>query len=215
VTGEKTRIPLDEARVLADEVVDLLETATERIAVAGSIRRGRPDVGDVEIVAIPAVTLVVEQTDMFTSRLVPVDWLDQKCRILRDEGVFADRLDKNGHASFGAKYKRLTYKGVPLDLFATQPDQWGVILLLRTGPAEFNQQLVLKRSQGGWLTRGFFFRDGRLWKLPPPYDASLVDQAVAVPTHEEQDVFRALGYRYLRPEERGSERPPIETEATP
>jgi DNA polymerase/3'-5' exonuclease PolX len=205
--SEKQRIPLDEARALADEVIDVLEVTVDRIAVAGSIRRGRPDVGDVEIVCIPRYVEGVRQVDMFTQTTERVDLVTARCRDLLDAGVMAHRLDKNGRPSFGEKYKRLTFKGFPLDLFSTQADQWGVILLLRTGPAEFNQQLVLKASQGGWLTRGYFFRDGRLWRLPPPYDASLVEYAVAIPTHEEADVFRALGYQFVFPEKRGDQRP--------
>ena len=45
-TDDKPRITLAEADVLAAEVLELLRPATERIAVAGSIRRRRPDVGD-------------------------------------------------------------------------------------------------------------------------------------------------------------------------
>lgn len=207
----RARIPLDEARALADEVVDLLEVVTERIAIGGSIRRQRADVGDLEIVAIPRYEEGVEQVDMFTQAATRLNLLDARCRDFLDRGTFQPRFDKNGRAAFGEKYKRLAYKGFPLDLFSCTEANWGVILLLRTGPAEWNQRLVLKASHGGWLTRGYFFRDGQLWKLPPPYDASLVDDATPVPTREEADVFRALGYRYVPAEQRGEERPPVAT----
>lgn len=201
------RIPLAEARALADEVVELLDAWTVRIAIAGSVRRGRGDVGDVELVCEPIVEVRVEARDLFSTTRVEEDLLHARCQQLLESGLFAHRPDKNGHPSFGRKAKRLLYRGVALDVFSAGERNWGVILLLRTGPQEFNTRLVLKESQGGWLPRGLFFRDGHLWRLPPPYDASLVDQAVVVPTPEEADVFRALGYAYVPPERRGEQRP--------
>lgn len=52
-TPTDQRVPLVEARALADDLVGLLEPFAERIEVAGSVRRERPDVGDLELVAIP------------------------------------------------------------------------------------------------------------------------------------------------------------------
>jgi DNA polymerase/3'-5' exonuclease PolX len=205
--GDKTRIPLAGAEALAAEVVDLLAPWCVRIAVAGSIRRRRPTIGDIEIVCLPTVEVRVEQVDMFTTREVAVDLLHERCAALRTSGVFADRPDKNGHPAFGAKFKRLLFRGFALDVFSARPDNWGYTLLLRTGPAEWNKQLVLKQSQGGWLPRGYFFRDGQLWELPAPYDASLAYRATAVPTPEEADVFAALGYAFVPPEQRSDRQP--------
>jgi DNA polymerase/3'-5' exonuclease PolX len=201
------RIPLLQGRALADEVVELLADSCDRLAIAGSIRRGRADVGDVELVCMPHLEERFRQVDMFTSVAEPVDLLHARCAELLEAGTFAHRPDRNGHTAFGRKFKRLLYRGVALDVFSTTPSNWGVILLLRTGPAEFNQQLVLRASQGGWLTRGYFFRDGQLWRLPPPHGAELSHLAVVVPTPEEADVFRALGYAFMPPEQRGKRRP--------
>lgn len=209
MTETRSRIPLEHAAELARDVLSLLSLDCERIAVAGSIRRQRPDVGDIEVVCIPRYETVTLTVDMFSTRESEVDLLSRRCVELLGAAVLENRLDKNGRAAFGSKYKRLSYQGFPLDVFSASPDTWGCVYLLRTGPAEFNQNLVLKRSQGGWLTRGYFFKDGRLWKLPPPYDASLAEYATPVPTPEEEDVFRALGYAYVPPEERSGERPPV------
>lgn len=202
---EKSRIPLSEARSLASEAFPLLVDVCDRLAVAGSIRRGRPTVGDVELVAIARTEQ--RPVDLF-GRLETADLLDERCRELLADGTFALRLDKNGHHANGRKYKRLLFRGFPLDLFVTDRACWGVVFLLRTGPSEFNQHLVLKRSLGGWLPRGFFFRDARVWRLPPPFDADLVDQAEPLATPEEADVFRVLGYAYVPPEQRTGERRP-------
>jgi DNA polymerase/3'-5' exonuclease PolX len=207
--GEAPRVPLAVAQRIADELVDLLGDACERLVVAGSVRRGRPEVGDVELVSVPRTAERLEAVDLFGSRAVLVDLLTDRCRELLAAGVLAHRPDKNGRPSFGERAKRLSYRGVAVDLFSViPPAQWGVILLIRTGPAEFGRLLVLRQSDGGWLPRGFFFRDGQLWRLPPPFDASAHQRAVPVPTPGEGDVFAALGYRWVAPELRGDRRPP-------
>lgn len=203
--SDKTRIPLADADWLAQEVVDLLAPFCTRIEVAGSIRRRKADVGDVEIVAIPKYDQ--RSADLFGEQFEDVDLLGEEVARLLDVGDLKPRPDKNGHVTVNGKSRRLLYCGFALDLFTTDPDCWGCIYLLRTGPGEFNKQLVLKQSSGGWLPRGFFFKDGRVWKLPPPYDASLMEYAKPVPTPEEADVFRVLGYEYVSPEERGERRP--------
>jgi len=204
------RLPLAEAQALADEVVSLLAPACERLVVAGSIRRRRPDVGDIELVAVPALAYEIERVDLFTRREVTRDRLETRCADLLAGGVLAHRYDRNGRPAWGPKYKRLLYRGFALDLFAVPPpaENFGVILALRTGPVEWNQQLVLKRSQGGWLPRGLFFKDGWLWKLPPPYTADLALQATRVPTPDEASLFRVLGYACVPPEKRSGDRPP-------
>jgi DNA polymerase/3'-5' exonuclease PolX len=191
--AEKTRIPLAEAEALADEVVDLLAPVTDRIAVAGSIRRKRPDVGDLEVVAIPAVVMAEEQVDMFTTRQVAVDLLDSRCRQLRADGVFADRLDKNGRPAFGSLYKRLSYRGVALDLFSCRESNWGVILLIRSGPSAFSRAFVTQRRLGGLLPNDLRVEDGALWR-----------GAERLSTPEEQDCFRLAGLPWLAPEQRDS-----------
>ena len=49
----KTRIPLNEAHAIAAEIITVLAPHCRRIEIAGSIRRQRPEVGDIEIVGIP------------------------------------------------------------------------------------------------------------------------------------------------------------------
>jgi len=47
------RMKLEEAQVIAEKTKALLAPYCERIEIAGSIRRKKPDVGDIELVAIP------------------------------------------------------------------------------------------------------------------------------------------------------------------
>jgi hypothetical protein len=147
VSCGKVRIPLAEGRDLAGELVALLESTCERIEIAGSIRRERELVGDIELLAIPRITA---EADMF-GNVVPDRWtndLDDLCAKLRGDGVLADRPDKNGRPAWGSRYKRARYKGVALDLFSViAPATWGVLFMIRTGPADFSHVLVTSQVE--------------------------------------------------------------------
>jgi len=52
----KTKLPLSTAITLAESIVTALAPGCSRIAIAGSVRREKPEVGDIEIVCIPRVT---------------------------------------------------------------------------------------------------------------------------------------------------------------
>lgn len=198
----KGRIPLAEAERLAAQVVGLLAPACERIEIAGSIRRRKPEVGDIEIVCVPkrdAPTI----HDLFGTRKDGplVNLLDALCISLHARDVLGHRPDKNGRPAFGERYKRLTFEGVGLDLFSVLPPaQWGVLYTIRTGPAEFSHRLVTPRLQGGWMPSGMRVQDGALW-----------DRGAIVQTPEEADFFAALGLEVVPPEQRAGHVVPTRT----
>jgi DNA polymerase/3'-5' exonuclease PolX len=190
----KRRVPLALAEAVAAEARARLAPACERLEVAGSIRRRRPDVGDVELVAVPRVT--PGRRDLFGDATGEADELHALAERLLHEGVLAHRPDKNGRPAFGTKLKRVVFRGrageLPLDLFAvTGAAQWGVIFTIRTGPGAFSTRLVTQRRYGGGMPEGHRVRDGALW-----------DGERLVETPEEADLFRALGLPWLPPERR-------------
>jgi len=188
---EKSRIPFAQAEELALEVVELVGYSCERIAIAGSIRRRKADVGDVELVCVPRFEVM--QADLFApGEGLSRDLLSARCVELLADWTLAHRLDVNGHAAFGPKFKRLLYGGFPLDLFSPPAECWGVVYCIRTGPAEFSHRLVTPRRQGGLCPDFLRFRDGRVWHE----DGTLYD------TPEEADVFARLGVPFVPPEER-------------
>lgn len=207
-----TRLPLPEADELAAEVLDLLRPATERIAIAGSIRRRRPDVGDVEIVAIPRYEsrADVERVGLFDDQPLPpieVNLLDELCAGLLLDGTFGKRLDKNGRPAIGPKYKRLTYRDFALDLFVGTPENWGVLMAIRTGPASFAHAFV---TNVGHQTRPAYAgaeHKPRPGLLPVGMRVGEGNQLFGpdgrvIPTPEEASFFSAIGLRCLPPWER-------------
>lgn len=187
--SEGKRIPLAEARVLADELVALLSPHCERLEVVGSIRRQRPTIGDIELLAVPIAQVGLDLFG-FQAPTPPVYMLDEACQGMVHDGVLSHRLDKNGRPACGTKYKRLSYKDVGLDLFSVLPPaQWGVLSIVRTGSADFSHRLVTPIERGGWMPRNLYCRDGALWAT----------DGHKLVTPREQDVFAFLGRPYVEP----------------
>jgi DNA polymerase/3'-5' exonuclease PolX len=185
--GGNVRIPLAEAARMAEHIAVLLAPFCTRIVVAGSIRRRKPDVGDLELVAIPR--LGEPPRDLFGEPTGGgADLLDEGCRALLGEGVFTARPDVNGHTAVGARYKRLLYRDTPLDLFVATAANWGQILAIRTGPGLFSKQLMSSRLMGGWLPVGVRSEGGQMWR-----------GKAALETPEEADVFALVGAPALEP----------------
>ena len=79
-----------------------------------------------------------------------------------------------------------------LDLFVVKPPAtWGVIMLLRTGPADYSHRFVKLRMDGGAMPFGWRVADGQLWRGSTPLS-----------TPEEADVYAALDLPWIAPEER-------------
>ena len=173
----KTKRPYAEALAIANDLVALLRPACERIEIAGSLRRKKAQIGDVEIVCIPKTH---PSTDLFGTEIDRVSLVDI---VLAAEDV---TFTKNGE-----KYKQFEYGGMTVDLFLATKETWGVIYTIRTGPWEYSKWLVTSRYAGGAMPGPMRCLDGRLWKSGAVLD-----------TPEEADVFAALGLDFVPPEQR-------------
>lgn len=173
----KQKIPLATAREIAEQVIEKLAPLCERIEIAGSIRRQKEEVGDIEIVAIPRPV-----TDMFGNPTTDhtLDLFDYST---------IGRLEMGGH-----KYKKIALtEGPQLDLFiVTPPAQWGVQFLIRTGPAEYCHAIVTSKMYSGLLPSHLHVKDGAIWN----------NAQTIIETPEEADVYNLLGIPYVEPEAR-------------
>lgn len=175
----KRRIPLAEAQTIADAFVLAVLPFCEQAEVAGSVRRGKAEVGDIEIVLQPRLEPVY---DLFGA---PAGHRDSLQGFVWSAW---GQLVKNG-----PRFKQiLTPQGVMLDVFIVRPPaQFGLIYLIRTGPAEFSRWVVTPQDKGGALPSHLRVRDGAIW-----------DGDDIVPTPTEADVFRVLGLDFIPPAER-------------
>lgn len=180
-------IPFARAWAIANFLRGKLEPCCAIVEIAGSVRRGVREVGDIELICMP----VAGRNSLFGDGDGPS--LDQVLHDLQDKGQIF-RGDK-----WGDKWKKLLLPGEPpvkVDLFIVPPEEastWGMQFAVRTGPADLSRDLVTPISNGGHLPLGWKVADG--WKL---FDHT----GQVIPTPTERDVFEALGMKYIEPEKR-------------
>ena len=161
-----------------DELLELLRPACSRIVVAGSIRRRKPDVGDIELLCIPVEgVLLGTPLDAALGRLI-------------SDGLLALRPNVKGSTTYGPMNKLLRHlpSGIPVDIFTADSRNWGMALVVRTGPAEFNIKMMARFQ---WLHMKGHAYGGVT--LPNGNEKDCPD---------EEGVFRLLGWPYQEPEGR-------------
>jgi DNA polymerase/3'-5' exonuclease PolX len=196
-------IPHAIALRVAESVVDFLGEGCRQIAIAGSLRRQKPEVHDIEIVAEPRI--VMRAGDELFPVEHETDLLEERIAEALNRGTFEPRQVENKRTDgsidvqtkLGPKFKALVVAGIPLDLFVVRPPAtWGVVFALRTGPGDWNTKLVTdcqaigRRVSGGQV---------EAWR-------GATSSWEVVPTPTEEDFFRALGQPWLEPRDRRVER---------
>ena len=116
-------IALKKAQELAGDIVKALDPWCESIEVAGSIRRRKPTVNDIDIV------------------LVPKDWWELNKVVSR-----LGKVERSGE-----KMTRLILNGgVHLDIYYATPAKFATLFLIRTGSKENNIRLCSLAKKQGW-----------------------------------------------------------------
>lgn len=176
---------LEEARRIAMLVLEVAQPSCERIIVAGSIRRMKPNPKDIEIVAIvknyDTLFRDLSQLGQFIKPSVPdiVPWNPKP----------------------GAKYLRmLLHSGIKLDFFVASPENWGALLTMRTGPAQGpdGEYGFVPAMFAAWKRRS---EGGRMLGCVPTRP-----DGTGVPVPEERDFFELCGVKWVEPAARISSR---------
>ena len=167
---------LDQAPFIAEQVKAQLAPHCDRIEIAGSIRRRKANVGDIEIVCVPKHT---------TSGYRSVHWV---------LAVIGAGRPKKGDPRT-AKYVQFETRGgdgpvINVDVFTATLENWGLIYAICTGSADYSHYVLacgwVRNGYNSWL--GTLRRDG---------------VEVAVP--EESDLFRLAGVQWVEPEARSDD----------
>lgn len=177
------KIELAAASDIAEQLVSLVSPAMDRIEIAGSVRRRKPVVGDIELVGIPSnqekLVKLLREVGQTIKPGVPgaIPW-DPK----PDARYIRVRLDA----------------GMNLDVFLARPENWGGLFLMRTGSAT---------GSDGNAFNGFVPRCFSRWKKFSG-GGRMTDAMPTMPTgeqlevREEQDFFDLLEMDFVPPEER-------------
>lgn len=113
---------LEDALMVANEVLATLKPFANRIEIVGSIRRKRRIVNDIDILIEPLNTFGLGE-------------------------AIAGLL---GLTSRGDKIQRGTYKGIQIDVYFADTNTWDTLKLIRTGSAGHNIRLTSLAKRRGW-----------------------------------------------------------------
>jgi DNA polymerase/3'-5' exonuclease PolX len=125
----------EQALEIAEKTKELLAPHCERIEIAGDIRSKRPEINEIEIVAIPkqydiGIIKVLDQWENFEGELLD------------------DRI------------QRVLPEGIELELYFADRENWGLSYALRTGNGEF----IYRAIAAGWSIYGYELKDNHMYK---------------------------------------------------
>lgn len=187
----KQRFPRRRAEKVAAKIIDAMSPFCHRIEVAGSIRRRKEEVGDIEIVYVPKVESRVVDRTLFGEKRELIDTAIEPLNELILAGSLRKRPNELGREAFGPLNKLMVAvkTGIPVDLFATRGPAWFNYLVCRTGSGASNIRIAAAAKAKGWK-----------WH---PYDVGFTDEEGNwVIVESEEDVFNLVGLPCPPPEER-------------
>lgn len=171
---------LEDAQKVADKLVDRLSPCVQRVEVAGSVRREKKEVKDIELVVVPKMGY-----DLFGNP-TGEPFLDHMIEALSRCG----RVVRRG-TRYRAYQDILGNKGLNLDLFVVfPPAQWGTIMSIRTGPANYIRHIMKRLKERGTPCRGGFVRD---------------KEGCIIKTPTEESFFTLAGVKHVEPRKRMSD----------
>lgn len=189
-----TRIPLEMARTAAGYLLHCWGADAADATIVGSARRGRPDVGDIEV-CVPVEP--PEHDRLFKAMHASVH---------QQDGLFQGPSDlppltivqglrpgfKQARVVAHVKYRGSPFD-LPVEIYRFEPGARAWSLIMRTGPKEFGQWFL-----GRWK---------RQFSIPTEQPASvegcLVDRyGHRVPIDDEAECFRRCGIGFVAPDRR-------------
>lgn len=214
----KRRRLLSEARSDAADLREMLLPYVERWEVAGSVRRGRAQVGDVDHVVVPRyeardggglfggdgdverVNLLWQALDGLVDTGLPADCLETGDAGERWEVRKAVRDTKAGpRMCWGDRQRAVFFRGYEHELFVSEPEALGIAMLIRTGPADFSRYVVTELRKHGYRAEG-----GRVVRMIGGDYAGVIEagEPEVVEVRDERAVFDLIGMSYREPGDR-------------
>lgn len=198
-------IPLKEAKIMAIDAGNKLFPWCDRINIAGSIRRGKSDVGDIEIVCQPKM-IVKGTVTLFGED-------DRKLIVHPDFESTVLKLGKVIKGNPGGRMMQIELeypfggvKTVMLDLFMPKPYDYFRVFAIRTGSADYSAKVIAS----GWRKNGWVGTENGLRLEDECYGSKgldgkvkwrcVADNPTLPPVWEsEQEFFKWVDIQYLPP----------------
>lgn len=146
------RIPLIQANFIASKFKELIEDVPGHISIAGSIRRRKETIGDIEIVCQP------------NNRLELLNRLDK----LEQDGTLKKAL-YGGATRWGEKLRGCIFQSMQVEVTIADTDNFGFQLWLKTGDGNKNKfvmsQMIIRKTP-------VRFSEGYAWHVQYDNDAA-------------------------------------------
>lgn len=183
---------------------EALIPACHRCGYGGSLRRHVPEVKDIELICLPFYDAADPLKPVRTySRL------SEALQMLLDGHILQwDEANKKR----GDLYKRFVLPaltvgdgpGIGVDLFLADIENYGYILMLRTGSADFGHAMVTPRAKGGLRPAHLRCKDGYVWRQAALPSGVTRAEKLLVPTEER--LFAEWDLPYIPAAERCAEK---------
>lgn len=187
----------------AQEIGRRIQPACVKVALAGSARRGKAEVHDVELVLMPLcdMNLLGEPAETYSA-------LDGVIAALVGEGRLAWDTEVKRNGPRMKRFVVPSLENMPLEFYLANGNNFGCIHAIRTGSAAFSEAIMTPRQWGGLLPNHLCQCEGHLWAFPNVKAAMEARKSknpaggtlIACPT--ETVLFHHLGLRVLEPQER-------------
>ena len=125
----------ENALEIAEKTKALLAPHCERIEIAGDIRGKRPEINEIEIVAIP------KQCDIGIIKILD-QWENFKGELMDDS------------------IQRVLPEDIELELYFADRENWGLMCALRTGNGEY----IYRAIAAGWSIYGYEIKGNHMYK---------------------------------------------------
>lgn len=113
---------LEQAQRIADSITERLRPYCQKIEVAGSVRRKKPVVKDIDFVLIPADRYAVDR----------------------------QLMELGSVKMAGIKIARVEMDSITIDVYYATPETWATLFLIRTGSTQSNIRLATLAKKRGW-----------------------------------------------------------------
>lgn len=192
---------IQQAKNIALDICAQLKPYCDRINIAGSIRRQKSDVKDIEVICQPKIVPVVESDLFGTKKHLFLRSPDFKQAVLNLGEVIKGKPD--------GKYMQIKLESINLDLFLPDDYDYYRQYAIRTGNADYTRMIIAQ----GWLKKGWCGSDKGLRKISDckgtkkpdgktEWKCIREDADIPPVWTSEEDFFNWIGVKMLHPSKR-------------
>lgn len=155
---------------IARQISEEMKPFVVRSKAVGSLRRRKPEVGDIEFVVEPHM-----KADLVGDKTPDLDELKRQAAAWGEISMNGTRM---------IQVRKVFGTSLTLELYLCwPPSEWGSMLVVRTGPWELGRALMTRLNALGIKHSGHHLRRKATGEL--------------IPTPREEDVFRAAGVTHI------------------